>query len=82
MSGWILLPPILQKFKEFLGTPLLEQTHQRTLNRLQFRARYFGDLTIAINEAARDLLELKVSSDISVDEYLGQLSGSDDELWY
>lgn len=71
MSGWVLVLPVLQKLEEFLGTPLLEQSHQRALNCLHFRARHLGNLAIAINKTTSDLLELKVPSDISVDEYLG-----------
>ena len=74
MSGWVLVLPILQKFKELLGTPLLEQSHQGALNGLHFCAGYLGDLTIAIDKTTRDLLELKVPSHVSVDEYLRQLS--------
>ena len=80
MSSRVLVLPALQELEELLRPPLLEETHERALDSLHLRARHLGDLAIAVHKAARDLLELKVPSDIGVDENLGQFTGCDDEL--
>ena len=80
MSSRVLVLPALQELEELLCSPLLEETHERTLDRLHLRGRHLGDLAITIDEAACDLLELEVAGDVGVDENLGQLSRRDDEL--
>lgn len=81
MCRWILILPPLQKLKELLCPSLLKETHERTLDSFHLSARDLGDLTVPINKASSDLLELEVSGDIGVDEDLGQLSRCNNELW-
>ena len=80
MSCRILVLPTLKELEELLCPPLLKETHERTLDRLHLRARDFGDLAIAVDEAARDLLELEVARHVRVHEDARQLAGRDDEL--
>ena len=80
MGGRVLVFPALQEFEEFLCSPLLEKPHQRALDCLHLRAWYFGDLAITVYEAASDLLELKVTSDIGMDKDLGELARGNDEF--
>ena len=81
MGSRILVLPILQELEEFLRPTLFKKTHQRAFDCLHFRAGDLGDLAVAIDEAAGDLLEFEVASDIGVHEDLRELSGCDDELW-
>lgn len=81
MGGRIFVPPILQELEEFLRATFFKETHQWASDRLHFRAGDLGDPAVAIDEAARDLLELEVASDIGVHEDLREFSGCDDELW-
>lgn len=74
------LPP-LQEFKKFPSSILLKQTHQRAPCCLHFRAGDLADLTILIHKRARDLLELKVSQNIGVNEDFYEFTRGDDELW-
>jgi hypothetical protein len=78
-SRIVVLPP-LQKLEEFLGAPLLEKAHERALDGFHLRAGDLGDPAIAINEGTGDLLEFEVSGDVGVDEDLGELARSNDEL--
>ena len=80
MSRRIVVLPALQELKELLCATLLKETHQRALDRLHLRARHLRDLALAVDEAARDLLELEVASDIGVDEDASELARSDDEF--
>ena len=80
MSGRVFVLPALQELEEFLGTPLLKETHERALHGLHLVTGDLRDLAIAVHKAARDLLELKVPSDIGMDANLGQFTGCDDEL--
>lgn len=80
MSSRILILPALQKLKELLCPPLLKETHQRALNSFHFSTRDLGDPAISVHVATSDLLELEVTSNISVNEDLGKLSRCDDEL--
>ena len=74
MSSRVLVLPALQELEELLRPPLLEETHERALDGLHFRARHLGDLAIAVHETTSDLLELQVASDVGVDENTGQFS--------
>ena len=74
----VLILPALKELEELLRPPLLKQTHEGTLHRLHLRARNLRDLAITIHEAARNLLELEVASDIGVDENARELSRGDD----
>jgi len=74
MRSRVFVPPPLQKLKELLRAPLLEQTHQGAPDCLQLRARHLGDLAIAVDEATCDLFELKIPSNIGMDEDFSQLS--------
>ena len=76
----VLVLPVLKELEELLRSPLLEETHEGALDRLHLRAGYLGDLAIAVDKAARDLLELEVAGDVGVDQDASELSGSDDEL--
>ena len=78
-SGVIVLPS-LQELEELLGAPFLEETHERALDGLHLRAGHLGDLAIAVDEAARDLLELEVARHVRVHEDARELAGRDDEL--
>jgi hypothetical protein len=81
MGGRIFVLPVLQELEKFLRATLFEETHQWAFDCLHFRAGNLGDLAITIDEAARDLLEFEVASDISVDEDFREFSGCDDEFW-
>lgn len=82
MRGRILVLPVLEKFKELLGSPFLEQAHERTLKSFHFRAGYFGNPSIAVDETTSNLFEFKITGDIRVDEDPGQFTGRDDEFGY
>ena len=81
MGGRIIIPPILQELEELLRATLFKETHQWAFDCLHFSAGNLGDLAVAIDEAACDLFEFEVASDISVHEDFGEFSGCDDELW-
>ena len=74
MGGGIVVFPALQELEELLSAAFLKETHQRAPDSLHLRAGDLGDASIAIDEAASDLLEFEISSDIGVHEDLGQLS--------
>ena len=80
MSSRILILPVLQELEELLRPPLLKKTHKWALDRLHFRAGHLGDLTIAVDKAAGDLLELEVAGDIGVNENARKFSRGNDEL--
>ena len=80
VSGRILILPALEELEELLGPTFLKKTHKRALDCLHLRAGNLGDLAITVDEAASDLLELKVTSDIGVNEDLGELARSDNKL--
>jgi hypothetical protein len=74
VGSGIVVFPALQELEELLSAALLKEAHQGAPNSLHLRTRDLGDASIAIDEAARDLLELEITSDVGVDEDLGQLS--------
>lgn len=80
VGGRILILPSLQELEELLRAPLLKQTHERALHGLHLIARDLGNLSIAVDEAARNLLELEVAGDVRVHEDLGEFSRGNDEL--
>lgn len=80
LSSRIIILPILEELKEFLGPSFLEQTHQRTLDRFHFGTGDLGDSPIAVDKASGDLLELKITSNIGVNKDLRKLSRCDDEF--
>ena len=80
MGSRVLVLPALEELKELLRPPLLKETHERALQRLHLVTGNLGDLAIAVDERAGDLLELEIAGDISVDEDLGELARRDDEL--
>ena len=82
MGSGIFILPALQKLKELLCASFLEKTHQRAPDSLHLGTWYLGDLSITIDKASCNLLELEVPGDIGMDKNLGQLSRSDDELGY
>ncbi|SRR6266550_4437452 len=82
MRGRILVLPVLEKFKELLGPPFLEQAHKRALNSLHFCAGYFGNSPIAIDKTTSNLFEFKITGDVRVDEDPGQFTGRDNEFGY
>ena len=81
MSSRIIVPPILQELEEFLRTALFKDTHQWAFDCLHLGAGNLRDLAVTVNEAARDLLEFEITSDISMHENLREFSGCYDELW-
>ena len=80
MGSWIIILPTLQELEEFLCPPLLKESHERALHCLHFCAGHLGDLTIAVDKAAGDLLELEVAGDIGVNENARKFSRGNDEL--
>lgn len=82
MCGGILVLPVLKKFEKLLGSPFLKQAHKRALDCLHLRTGYFGNLSIAVDETTSNLFEFKITSDIRMDEDLGQFTRRDDELGY
>ncbi len=66
--------------KNFFRSPFLKQTHKRALHGLHLCTWHFRDLSLAINEAARDLFELEIACHVGVHEDVGHFSGSDDEF--
>jgi hypothetical protein len=81
MGGRILVSPVLQELEKLLRAALFKETHQRAFDCLYLCAGDFGYLAVAIDEAARDLFELEVASNIGMHENLCEFSGCDDELW-
>ena len=80
MRSRVLVLPALQELEELLRSPLLEETHKGAPDRLHLRAGHLGDLAIAVDEAARDLLKLEVARHVRVHEDARQLARRDDEL--
>ena len=80
MCSWVLILPVLQELEELLRSPLLEETHEWATDGLHFGTGNLGDLAVAEDEGASDLLELEVARDIGVDEDLGELARCNDEL--
>ena len=80
MCSGVIVPPALEELEELLCPPLLKETHKWTLHGLHLRTGDLADLAIAVDEATCNLLELEVTSDISVNEDLGQFTRCDDEL--
>ena len=80
MGSGILILPALQELEELLGSPLLEEAHKWTFDRLNLIAGNLRDLALTVDKAASDLLELEVTGDIGVDEDASELSRGDDEL--
>lgn len=80
MGMRVLVFPALQELEELLGSPLLEETHERAANGLHLIAGDFGDPAIAVHVAAGNLLELQVANDVRVHEDLSELARRDDEL--
>lgn len=82
MCSGVLVFPSLQELEELLRPPLLKQAHQRALHGLHLGTGDLGDPAIAVDKAARDLLELEVTGDVSVHKDLRELSRCDDEFRY
>ena len=80
MGRRVLVLPVLQELKELLCAALFKDPHKRTPDGLHLSAGNLRDPAVAVDEAAGDLLELEITSDIGVDEDLGQFSRGDDEL--
>ena len=76
----VIVLPVLKELEELLCPPLLKETHERTLDRLHLRTGDFGDLAVAVDVTARNLLELEVARYIGVDKDAGELARRDDEL--
>ena len=76
----VIVPPALEELEELLCPPLLEETHERTLERFYLVTGDLGDLAITVHKATCDLFELEVTSDVGVDKDLSELSRGDDEL--
>lgn len=80
VGRWVAVLPVLEEFKEFLCPPLLEEAHERALDRLHLRAGDLRYLAIAVDVAAGDLLELEVAGHIGVNKNAGELARRDDEF--
>ena len=80
VGSGVLVLPVLEELEELLGSPLLEEAHTWTLDRLDLIAGNLRDLALTVDKAASDLLELEVTSDFSVDENSRELARSDDEF--
>jgi hypothetical protein len=80
VSRRIIILPALNELEKPLRPPFLEQTHQRARDRLHLCAGNFRDPTVAIDEAACNLLEFKIPRDIRVHEDLGEFARSDDKF--
>lgn len=80
VGGGVLLLVVLDELKELLGTALLKETHKGGADSLHLAGRDLGDLSIAVDEGAGDLLELQVAGDVGVDQDLDELSIGHHEL--
>jgi hypothetical protein len=80
VRGRIFILPSLKELEELLRTTFLEQAHEGACNSLHLRAGNLRDFAITVHEGAGDLLELKVTSDISVNEDIRELSRGNDKL--
>lgn len=80
MGCRVVISPSLEEGKEVSCPPLFKEAHQGRFERLCFIRGYLGDSAIPIDERASDLLELKVTGDIGVDEDFGKFTGGNDEL--
>lgn len=80
VGGGILLLVVLDELEELLGAALLKETHERGADGLHLAGRDLGDLSIAVDVGAGDLLELQVASDVGVDQDLDELTVGHHEL--
>ena len=80
MGSRVLVLPVLQELEELLRSPLLKETHERTPHSLHLVTGNLRDLAVTVHKATRDLLELKVTSDIGVYKDPSELSRSNDKL--
>lgn len=80
MGCRVIVFPILEEGKEVSSPPLFKEAHQGRFQCLRFCRGYLGDFAISVDVRAGDLLELKVTGDVSVDEDLGKFTRGDDEL--
>lgn len=80
MGSWIFILPPLQEFEELLRASLFKKTHERALHSLHLSTRDLGDPSITIHITSRNLFELQIASDVSVDEDFGEFTGRDDEF--
>jgi hypothetical protein len=71
VSGGIIIFPALQELEELLRATFLEKAHQRALDGLHFSRGNFRDFAVTVDEAARDLLELKIAGNFSVNKNFG-----------
>lgn len=80
VGGRIVDIQLLQILKEGPDFILLPDAQEIALDSFRLGAGDLVDLAAAINKACRDLLELKVPSNVGVDEDVGEFTGGDDEL--
>ena len=80
MRGGILIFPSLKELEELLRAPLLKETHEGAADGLHLVTGDLGDLAVAVDIAASDLLELKVTSDVGMNQDLRELPRRNDEL--
>ena len=80
MSGWIIIPPVLNEFKELLCPPLFEQSHQLTPDGFHLRSWDFGNSSISVDVACSQLLEFEISSDVGMDQHLCELAIGHEEF--
>jgi len=80
MGCRVIIFPILEEGKEVSCPPLFKEAHQGRFQCLRFCRGYLGNFAIPIDERASDLLELKVTGHVGMDEDLGKFTRGDDEL--
>jgi hypothetical protein len=80
MSCRVIILPGLQEFKELLGPSFFKESHKRGADGFHLGARHLGDLSITVDKRTGYLLELEITCHIGVNEDLGELAGSDNEL--
>lgn len=80
VGGGVILLVVLDELEELLGATLLKETHEGRADSLHLAGRDLGDLSIAVDEGAGDLLELQVAGDVGVDQDLDELTVGHHEL--
>lgn len=80
MRGRIVFPPVLNKLKELLGASLLKDAHERGSKGLHLRGRDFGNLAIAVDKRAANLLELEIARHVRVGQEADDLTVGHHEL--
>ena len=80
MGSRVIVLPVLEELEELLCATFLKETHEWATDSLHLCAGNLRDLAVTVHKATRDLLELKVTSDIGVYKDPSELSRSNDKL--